>query len=83
VVRGRLDEAGGFVIALVKALLVLSTARRLHVALLMNHLYQFSTWRWGWALTRMLMIAVLLRYLICRLFCRRHRNALSKGAGKL
>jgi hypothetical protein len=61
---GQIDEAGGLLIALLKALLVLSAARRLHVALLLNYRYHFSTWRWGWTLARMLAIAALLRHLI-------------------
>ena len=61
---GQIDEAGGLLIALLKALLVLSAARRLHDALLLNHRYHFSTWRWGWTLARMLAIAALLRHLI-------------------
>lgn len=63
-VLGQIDEAGGLFVALLKALLVLSAARRLHLALLMNHRYHFTTWRWGWKVARMLAIAALLRHLI-------------------
>jgi len=42
---------GGLVLALAMALLVVSAARRLFTALLVNHRYHFTTWRWGrWVL---------------------------------
>ena len=59
----QIDEAGGLFIALLKSLLVLSAARSLRVALLINHRYQFRTWRWGWSLARIVALAVLLRQL--------------------
>jgi hypothetical protein len=61
---GQIDEAGGLVVALLKSLLVLSAAQQLRVALLMNHRYQFKTWRWGRCLARVVAIAALLRHLI-------------------
>lgn len=42
-----LAGAGGLVVAVVRALLVVAAARRLFTALLANHRYQFTTWRWG------------------------------------
>ena len=61
---GQIEEAGGLVVSLLKSLLVLSAARQLHVALLMNHRYHFRMWRWGWCLARIVSIAALLRHLI-------------------
>lgn len=54
-------SSGGLVLALAMALLVMSAARRLFTALLANHLYQFTTWRWGRVLTWMLAVGVLLK----------------------
>jgi hypothetical protein len=54
-------SSGGLVLALAMALLVVSAARRLFMALLANHRYQFTTWRWGRFLTWMLAVGVLLK----------------------
>ena len=61
---GQIEEAGGLVVSLLKSLLVLSAARQLHVALLMNHRYHFRMWRWGWCLARIVAISELLGHLI-------------------
>ena len=60
----QIDEAGGLVVGLLKSLLALSAARQLHVALLINHRYQFRTRRWGSCLARIAAIALLLGHLI-------------------
>jgi hypothetical protein len=43
------------------ALLVVSAARRLFTALLVNHRYQFTTWRRGRVLAWMLVVGVLMK----------------------
>jgi hypothetical protein len=52
---------GGLVLPFVMALLVASAARRLYTALLVNHLYHFTTWRWGRLLAWILAVGALLR----------------------
>lgn len=56
-----LASCGGLVLALAMALLVVSAARRLFAALLANHRYHFTTWRWGRVLTWMLAVGILLK----------------------
>lgn len=56
-----LANFGGLVLPLAMALLVVSVARRLFTALLANHLYRFTTWRWGRILTWMLAVGILLK----------------------
>jgi hypothetical protein len=56
-----LTDSGGLVVPLVMALLVVSAARRLFTALLANHRYHFTTWRWGRVLTWMLAVGALLK----------------------
>ena len=51
----------GIVLPFAMALLVVSAARRLFTALLANHRYHFTTWRWGRVLTWMLAVGVLLK----------------------
>jgi hypothetical protein len=52
---------GGLVLALMMALLVMSAVRRLFTALLVNHRYHFTTWRWGRALVWMAAFGLLLK----------------------
>lgn len=52
---------GGLVLAFVMALLVVSAARRLFTALLVNHRYRFTTWRWGRVLAWMVAVGALLK----------------------
>ena len=52
---------GGLVLALAMALLVVSMGRRLFTALLVNHRYRFTTWRWGRALGWMVVFGALLK----------------------
>jgi hypothetical protein len=47
--------------ALVMALMMASAARRLSIALLANHRYHFTTWRWGRVLAWMLAFGALLK----------------------
>jgi hypothetical protein len=54
-------SAGGIVISLAMALLVVSAVRRLFTALLANHRYHFTAWRWGRVLAWMLAIGTLLQ----------------------
>ena len=56
-----LAGAGGLVVALVMALLLVAAARRLFTALLANHRYQFTTWRWGRVVAWMLAVGMLLK----------------------
>ena len=56
-----LANSGGLVLPLAMALLVVSVARRLFTALLANHRYHFTTWRWGRVLTWMLAVGILLK----------------------
>lgn len=52
---------GGLVLVLVMALTVVSAARRLFRALLANHRYHFTTWRWGRVLAWMTVTGALLK----------------------
>ena len=56
-----LAGAGGLLVAVVRALLVVAAARRLFTALLANHRYQFTTWRWGRVVAWMLSVGMLLK----------------------
>jgi hypothetical protein len=58
---GQFTGSGGIVLALAIALLVVSAARRLFTALLVNHRYQFTTWRWGRVLAWMLAVGALMK----------------------
>ena len=42
----RVADAGGLVLQVVMAVLVVSAARRVYTALLANPRYHFTTWRW-------------------------------------
>ena len=57
----QLAGTGGLVLALAMALLVMSAGQRLFTALLVNHRYSFTTWRWGRVLAWMLAVGLLLR----------------------
>ena len=50
-VLNQMPGPGGLVQALAMALLIVSAARRLFTALLVNHRYRFTTWRCGRLLT--------------------------------
>ena len=54
-------SSGGLVLALPMALLVMSAVRRFFTALLANHRYHFTTWRWGRVLAWMMAVGVLLK----------------------
>jgi hypothetical protein len=54
-------SSGGLVLALAMALLAVSAARRLFTALLANHRYHFTTWRWGGVLAWMGAVGLLLK----------------------
>jgi hypothetical protein len=58
---GQLAGQGGLVVVFVIALLIVSAARRLVTALLANHRYQFTTWRWGRVLAWTMAVGVLLK----------------------
>jgi hypothetical protein len=60
-VLSQVPAQGGLVLAFVMALLVMSAARRLFTALLVNHRYRFTTGRWGRALAWMMAIGALLK----------------------
>jgi hypothetical protein len=51
----------GHVLTFVMALLVVSAARRLYAALLVNHRYHFTTWPWGRVLAWTLAVGALLK----------------------
>ena len=51
----------GLVLAFVMALLVVSASRRLFTAMLANHCYHFTTWRWGRMLAWMLVVGMLMK----------------------
>jgi hypothetical protein len=61
VVLSQVPGQGGLVLAFVMALLVVSAARRVFTALLANHRYQFTTWRWGRVLAWMMVVGALLK----------------------
>jgi hypothetical protein len=54
-------ERGGLLLALIMAMLMMSAARRLHTALLANHRYRFTTWRWGRIVIWMMVLGALLK----------------------
>jgi hypothetical protein len=56
-----LEGSGGLVVALMMALLVVSATRRLSTALLENHRYHFTTWRWSRVLAWMLAVGILVK----------------------
>lgn len=58
---GQFAGSGGLVLALAMTLLVVSAARRLFTALLVNHRYHFTTWRWGRRILWVLALGMLLR----------------------
>jgi multisubunit Na+/H+ antiporter MnhE subunit len=62
----QLPGSGGLVLALATALIVVSAVRRLLTALLANHRYHFTTWRWGHVLAWMAAVAVLLKLVLLR-----------------
>jgi hypothetical protein len=51
----------GAVGTLVVAVAFLTAARRLHRALLANHRYHFTTWKWGWRLIGLLAMGAALK----------------------
>jgi multisubunit Na+/H+ antiporter MnhE subunit len=57
----QLPGPGGLIIASAVALLAVSAVRRLLTALLANHRYHFTMWRWGCVLAWMLAVGVLLK----------------------
>jgi hypothetical protein len=46
---------------LVMACAVISSLRRLHRALWLNHRYRFTTWRWGRVVMALLLVGLLLK----------------------
>ncbi len=54
-------ERGGLLPAFAMALLVVSAVRRLVTALLANHRYRFTTWRWAPVLLWVLAVGALLK----------------------
>jgi len=54
-------DRGGLLLAFVTAMLVMSASRRLFTALLANHRYHFTTWRWGRWLAWMAALGALLK----------------------
>ena len=60
VALSQLPGQGGLVLAFVMSLLVVSAARRVFTALLVNHRYHFTTWRWGRVLAWMMALGALL-----------------------
>lgn len=52
---------GGLLLAFVMAMLAMSAVRRLLTALLANHRYHFTTWRWARVLAWMLALGALLK----------------------
>lgn len=54
-------DRGGLLLAFIMAMLVMSAARRLLRALLANHRYHFTTWRWGRRLVFVLAIGYALK----------------------
>jgi len=60
-VLSQMPSQGGLVMAFAMALLVVSAARRLFTALLINHRYHFTTWRWGRVVGGLLLIGLVLK----------------------
>ena len=52
----------GLVLAVVMSLLVVSAARRLFTALVVNHRYHFTTWRFGRMLAWLMAFVALLKF---------------------
>jgi hypothetical protein len=61
ILMSQMNVQGELVIPVVMALLVLSAAQRLFTALVVNHRYHFTTWRWGRVLAWMLVAGALLK----------------------
>lgn len=60
-VLSQVPGEGGLVLALAMALTIVLAAQRLFTALLANHRYHFTTWRWGRVLVWMMAIGALLK----------------------
>ncbi len=60
-VLSQVIDHGGLVLPFVMALLSVSAVRRLYTALLVNHRYHLTTWRWGRVLAWMLAVGACLR----------------------
>jgi hypothetical protein len=58
---GQFAESGGLVLALVTALVAVLAVQRLFTALLVNHRYHFTTWRWGRRVLWLLAVGLFLR----------------------
>ncbi len=59
-----MSSSGGLIVALAMALLVVSGLRRVFAALLANHRYHFTTWRWGRVVAWLLAIGAFLKVLL-------------------
>lgn len=57
----RVADNGGIVLAVVMAFLVVTAARRVCTALLANHRYHFTAWRWLRVLAWMAVVGALLK----------------------
>ena len=60
VALSQLAPSGGLVVALSMALSAVSAASRLFTALVANHRYHFTTWRWGRVVAWLLVLGALL-----------------------
>jgi hypothetical protein len=60
-VLSQVRGGGGLVLPFVTALLVVLAALRLFTALLANHRYHFTTWRWSRVLAWLVAVGVLLK----------------------
>ena len=60
-VLGQAPGPGGLALAFVMALLFVAASRRLFTALIANHQYHFTTWRWGRVLAKMVVVWALMK----------------------
>jgi len=64
VVLLHLSASSGILGALSMAFAAISAARRLYTALILNHRYHFTTWRWGRVVAWMLAVGALLKVVL-------------------
>lgn len=61
ILLGHLPGTGGLVLVVTHAAAIMFAAKRAQCALVENHHYHFTTWRWGRALLVLLVYGILLR----------------------
>lgn len=60
----RMPTSGGLLGAVVEVSAVIWALHRLHCAVLLNHRYRFTSWRWGKVAAALLIAAEVLKFLL-------------------